>query len=242
MVASLTFCAQCNSFDTQLFRRVADGTDRKPCTAASHGRSQGGDCLAESTFDSLIRGPNTSNPAIHTGALLPNHAVPSAVTDPIALLFPELDTELAVTRTILGIVPWEHAEWKPHPRSGTLGKLATHVAQLPNFATTMATMDVLHFNPEDFKPAPVTSTAELVALFDTEAAKMRAALATLDHERLNGSWKMLFGGNAMIDNQRAFLLRHMGINHLVHHRAQLGVYLRLLDVKIPGSYGPSADT
>ena len=204
--------------------------------------NQGGDGLAQSTYESLIRGPNFDRRAIQTGAPLPKHAIPSAVNDPIALLFPELDEELAVTRTILGIVPWEHAEWKPHPRSGTLRQLSTHVAQLPGFATTMAAMDVLHFNPEDFRPAPVTSTAELVALFDTEAAKMRAALATLDHERLNGSWKMLFGGNAMIDNQRAFLLRHMGINHLVHHRAQLGVYLRLLDVRIPGSYGPSADT
>ena len=173
---------------------------------------------------------------------MPRYAVPAAVSDPIALLYPELDDELAVTRAILAIVPWEHAEWKPHPRSGSLRQLATHVAQLPKFATTMSAMDVLHFNPEDFKPAPVTSTEELVALFDAEVATMRDAMSKLDHERLNGSWKMMFGGNAMIDNQRAYLLRHMGINHIVHHRAQLGVYLRLLDVKIPGSYGPSADT
>jgi uncharacterized damage-inducible protein DinB len=170
------------------------------------------------------------------------NTVPSSISDPLALLYPELDAELAVTRTILSIVPWEHADWKPHARSMSLRQLATHVAQLPSFATAMASMDVLQFKPEDFKPAPVTSSDELVALFDAEAEKMRAALGTLDVERLNGSWKMMMGEHTILDGQRAFLLRHMGINHIVHHRAQLGVYLRLLDVKIPGSYGPSADS
>ena len=162
--------------------------------------------------------------------------------EPIALLYPELEAELATTRSILAIVPWEHADWKPHPRSGSLRQLSCHVAQLPDFAMAMATMDVLHFKPEDFKAPDVRNTDELVALFDAKVATMRGALSALDWQKLDGTWKMQMGENVIITGQRAYLLRHMGINHIVHHRAQLGVYLRLLDVKIPGSYGPSADT
>lgn len=171
-------------------------------------------------------------------------AVPAfdATTPSVALLYPELAAELAVTRDILSRVPWEQAAYKPHAKSMSLGSLATHVAQLPSFLTVMAATDVLHFKPEDFKAPVIADTTGLVALFDVECAKMHAALSGLDAARLNGSWKMMMGEHAFVDGQRAFLLRHMGINHIVHHRAQLGVYLRLLDVAIPGSYGPSADT
>jgi uncharacterized damage-inducible protein DinB len=162
--------------------------------------------------------------------------------DPIALLYPELDGELAMTRQILAIVPWEHADWKPHPRSGSLRTLACHVAQLPDFAMAMATMDVLHFRKEDFKAPDVRNTDELVAMFDAKVETLRGALSALDWQKLDGTWKMQMGDTVILSGQRAALLRHMGINHLVHHRAQLGVYLRLLDVKIPGSYGPSADS
>ena len=166
----------------------------------------------------------------------------SADRDPIAVLYPELEAELAVTRSLLAIVPWEQAAWKPHAKSMSLGQLATHVAQLPNFTTAMANTDTLDFSPEDFKAPTLGSTAELVAMFDNEVASMRVAIGALDWTRMDGSWTMTMGGHKIVDGQRAMLIRHMGINHLVHHRAQLGVYLRLLDVKIPGSYGPSADT
>ena len=172
----------------------------------------------------------------------PDAAVDSRTADPIALLYPELDAELAMTHAMLAIVPWEHADWKPHPRSGSLRQLACHVAQLPDFAMTMATMDILHFNPEDFKTPDVRNTDELVAMFDAKVETMRGALMALDWEKLEGTWKMQMGEHVIISGQRARLLRHMGINHIVHHRAQLGVYLRLLDVKIPGCYGPSADS
>ncbi len=171
-------------------------------------------------------------------------SVPAAdpTTAPLALLYPDLQAELAVTRDLLTRVPWDRADWKPHPKSMSLRSLASHVAQLPGFLTAMTAMDVLEFKPENFAPPALENTDALVAMFDVEAAKMHAVLAGLDWAGLNGSWKMTMGGHTIIDNQRAFLLRHMGINHLVHHRAQLGVYLRLLDVAIPGSYGPSADT
>lgn len=171
-------------------------------------------------------------------------AVPAfdAATSPMALLFPELNAELAVTRDFLSRVPWEQAAFKPHERSMSLRSLAAHVAQMPGFLTAMAAMDVLDFKPEDFVTPPLASTDELVALFDAECEKMHAALAGMDSARLNATWKMTMGGATLIEGQRAYLLRQMGLNHLVHHRAQLGVFLRLLNVKIPGSYGPSADT
>ena len=102
----------------------------------------------------------------------PEAAVDSRTADPIALLYPELDAELAMTHEILALVPWERADWTPHPRSGSLRKLACHVAQLPDFAMTMATMDVLHFNPENFKTPDVRNTDELVAMFDASAPSL----------------------------------------------------------------------
>jgi uncharacterized damage-inducible protein DinB len=166
----------------------------------------------------------------------------ATTSDQIALLYPDLDVELATTRKMLEGVPFERGDWRPHPKSMTLLQLASHVAQLPDFARVIAAMDVLHFNPADFKQPPLSSTADLLTLFDDKVLAMRAAFAALDAEKLAGTWKMMMGTHTAVEGQRAFLLRQMGINHLVHHRAQLGVYLRLLDVKIPGSYGPSADT
>ncbi|MCC7052112.1 MAG: hypothetical protein IT355_02515 [Gemmatimonadaceae bacterium] len=165
-----------------------------------------------------------------------------ATAAPLALLYPELGAEMTLTRSMLALVPWERADWKPHPKSMTLGSLASHVAQLPDFLTAMAATDVVQFDPADFAPPPIANTLELLAVFDAALAKLHTALAGMDWARLDGSWKMMMGEYTILDNRRAYLLRHMGINHIVHHRAQLGVYLRLLDVAIPGSYGPSADT
>ena len=158
------------------------------------------------------------------------------------VLYPDLAAEAAVTRKLLALVPMEHLDWKPHPKSMSLRALASHVAAMPGFSTAMLAMDELVFDPAAWAPKPFESGADLVAIFDAELAAMTALLAQMDGARASGNWKMTMGGYAFIDGQRAFLIRHMGINHLVHHRAQLGVYLRLLDVAIPGSYGPSADT
>jgi uncharacterized damage-inducible protein DinB len=165
----------------------------------------------------------------------------SGAATPAALLYPDMDAELATTRRMLERVPMEHRDWRPHAKSGTLLGVAAHVAQLPSFATAIAMLDVLQFDPAAFKTPPLNTTDDLVGLFDTKAAEMRSALTSLDWTRLNGNWKMMMGDQVFVDGQRAFLLRNMGISHMVHHRAQLGVYLRLLDVAIPGSYGPSAD-
>jgi uncharacterized damage-inducible protein DinB len=163
-------------------------------------------------------------------------------TDPVALLFPELDTELAVTRSFLALVPFDHAEWRPHAKSGTLMSVAYHLVQLLDFTSSIATMDELQYDPPAWATPALRDTSDLLALFDTKAGQLRRALAGLEWEQLNGSWKFAMGAHVIVGGQRALMLRHMGINHMVHHRAQLGVYLRMLEVKIPGSYGPSADT
>jgi uncharacterized damage-inducible protein DinB len=171
-----------------------------------------------------------------TMALDPKH------TAPAAMLFPDLETELAVTRKMIALVPISQADWRPHAKSMKLVSLAHHLVLLLDFARSMAEADVLPFDPAAWGTPAYASTDELLASFDTKAAQLRTAIAALDWDRLNGSWKMVMGDQPFLEGQRALMLRHMGINHIVHHRAQLGVYLRQLEVKIPGSYGPSADT
>ncbi len=169
-------------------------------------------------------------------------AIDPTNTAPAALLFPEFETELAVARSMIALVPFEQADWRPHAKSMSLLGVANHLLQLLDFTRSIATMDVLPFDPAAWKTPAYSGTEALVEAFDTKAAQLRPVMAALDWDSLNGSWKMVMGEHAIVGGQRALMLRHMGINHIVHHRAQLGVYLRLLDVKIPGSYGPSADT
>lgn len=158
-----------------------------------------------------------------------------------AELYADLDLELAATRRVLERVPFEHWDWKPHAKSFSLGKLATHLAALPRFAEAMATTDELDMATDADVPPPVTSRDELLALFDARAARMREVVAGLDAERLAGHWKLRVGEAVYLDAPRSLLLRQHGISHPVHHRAQLTVYLRMLDVPVPGLYGPSAD-
>lgn len=156
-------------------------------------------------------------------------------------LFADLDLELAATRRVLERVPYEHWDWKPHAKSFTLGRLATHLAELPRFAEAIATTDEMDMAKSGMQPSVVGSTAELVALFDERAAKMRQIVATMDQQALAGHWRLRMGDAVFLDAPRSLLLRQHGISHPVHHRAQLTVYLRMLDVPVPGLYGPSAD-
>lgn len=152
----------------------------------------------------------------------------------------DLERELASTRRILERYPDGKGEWQPHEKSRTLSALATHVANIPgngaNVLTT-AEMDVASRTP----PQPEDSAAELLEVFDAAAARLKAAVAETDPATLGEKWTMRAGPRVIVSESRALLMRLMVINHLVHHRAQLGVYLRLLDVPIPGVYGPSAD-
>lgn len=158
-----------------------------------------------------------------------------------AELYADLDLELAATRRVLERVPFEHWDWKPHEKSFSLGRLATHLAELPRFAEAMAGTEEMDMATSPFKQSVVKSREELLALFDERSASMRRAVASLDEKRLAAHWKLRMGDMVFLDAPRSLLLRQHGISHPVHHRAQLTVYLRLLNVKVPGLYGPSAD-
>lgn len=160
---------------------------------------------------------------------------------PAQLLFADLAQEIAATRRVLERVPDGRTEWRPHDKSMTLGRLATHIAELPRFATTILSTDELDFGASGYTPVTLAMTAEIVALFDAESAKMRAAIDAMTWEAVGQRWVMRGGGQVWIDGQKGELMRTFGLSHIAHHRAQLGVYLRLLDVAVPGVYGPSAD-
>jgi uncharacterized damage-inducible protein DinB len=157
------------------------------------------------------------------------------------LLLPELDAEMKKTRTTLERVPADKKDFAPHAKSMPLGKLAPHVAQLASFGLTILTTPELDFSKGSVKPLPFESTAQLLQAFDEGAAKVRAALQATPDEAWKQSWKLSFQGKTIFEGDRFLAYRQMFLNHLVHHRAQLGVYLRLNDKPVPATYGPSAD-
>jgi uncharacterized damage-inducible protein DinB len=160
---------------------------------------------------------------------------------PAETLFPDLEAELAATRRMLDRVPDGRDDWRPHEKSMTLGELATHVAELPGFAIAMLESDELDFEPPGPVPSKLTSNAERIAVFEERSNRLRTLIRELTWERAAGRWQMRIGGRTVVEGVRAELVRRMGLTHMAHHRAQLGVYLRLLGVPIPGTYGPSAD-
>ena len=152
----------------------------------------------------------------------------------------DLDREMASTRRLLERYPDGKGTWQPHDKSRPLAVLATHIATIPNHGASILTtteMDVATRQPQP----PKDSARELLEVFDTSAARLQSALAGVDAAKLDEKWTMRIGPRVLVAEPRALLMRLMVINHLVHHRAQLGMYLRLLDVPIPGMYGPSAD-
>jgi uncharacterized damage-inducible protein DinB len=153
----------------------------------------------------------------------------------------ELDREASSTRKMLERVPEGKLDWAPHPKSMTLGKLATHVATLPSWSNSLKDdgFDV-GVNSVGVPPAPPT-TAGLLALFDKTIADAKVALSALDDARAMGLWTLSMKGKTVFSMPRLAVVRMMILNHSVHHRGQLSVYLRLLDVPVPGMYGPSAD-
>jgi len=155
-------------------------------------------------------------------------------------LLPEFDEEMKNTRKILECVPDGKFDYKPHPKSMTLGELATHVAGLPSWTNFTLDTEELNLAP-DFKPELLTSRAGLLERFDKGVASAREKIAAASDEDWQVTWTFKFDGNTIFSMPRAMVMRSTIMNHLVHHRAQLGVYLRLNDVAIPGMYGPSAD-
>ena len=157
----------------------------------------------------------------------------------IAEFLKEFERESATTRRVLERVPSDKLDWKPHAKSMTLGRLAMHLASNPGQIAGWAIQDTFTFPAE---PAPVaTSTADILAAHATGTDKVKAALAAIGDEGLGTLWSASAGGKTLMTMPKAVLLRSFVLNHLYHHRGQLSVYLRLLDVPVPSIYGPSAD-
>jgi uncharacterized damage-inducible protein DinB len=157
------------------------------------------------------------------------------------LLLPEFDEEMKKTRTTLERVPMDKKDFAPHPKSMPLGKLAPHVAELAAFGVTVLTTPELDFSTGGRTRPAFESAEQLVKDFDEGAAKARAALANTSDEAWAENWKLSFQGKPIFNGSRFLAYRQMFLNHLVHHRAQLGVYLRLNEKPVPSTYGPSAD-
>lgn len=157
------------------------------------------------------------------------------------ILLAELKHEAIATRKILSLVPLDQYDYKPHDKSMTLGRLATHVAEIIGWWKECLILDVLDFSAGDFTPKVLKSTDELLALFDDLMAKAEKILTEVDEAEFEKMWTMRNGEQIYFTMPKAQVVRTWCLNHLYHHRAQLGVYLRLLNIPVPGSYGPSAD-
>lgn len=156
-------------------------------------------------------------------------------------LLSEFDHEMANTRRTLERVPADKPDFAPHEKSMPMGKLAAHVTQLTTFGLTVLTTPELDFSAGSYKPLPFESAEQLVKVLEKEAAKVRAALANTSDDVWQENWKLKFESKIIFEGTRFDAYRGMFLNHVVHHRAQLGVYLRLNGIAVPGLYGPSAD-
>jgi uncharacterized damage-inducible protein DinB len=159
-------------------------------------------------------------------------------------LLPEFDHEMANTRKTLERVPHEKFDWKPHEKSMAMGGLATHLSNIPTWAIYTIDQDSLDLAPGG-KPLPPAELAksreDLLALFDSNTSKARTAISGASDADLFKPWMVMSNGNTILTLHKIAVLRSFMMNHMIHHRAQLGVYLRLNDIPVPPIYGPSAD-
>lgn len=158
------------------------------------------------------------------------------------LLYEDMENELALTKKVLERLPNQQFEFQPHEKSMSLGRLAAHVANIPNWialSIEMDELDLAKFPPPD-RNGPESSAA-LLAAFEQSSAKARAAFEKLDDATLDRIWTLRLGDRVLKQFPRRIVLRTMCLSHMIHHRAQLLTYLRILDEKVPSVYGPSAD-
>jgi uncharacterized damage-inducible protein DinB len=159
-------------------------------------------------------------------------------------LVQEFDQEMASTRKTLERVPEEKLGWQPHPKSMTMGRLAGHLAEIPTWVSLTIDKDSFDLQPPGappYKPFVPSSRQEVLDLFDKNIAAARKALSGVSDEQLFQPWSLLMTEKPIFTMPRMGVLRGMILSHTIHHRAQLGVYLRLNDVPVPAIYGPSAD-
>ncbi len=153
----------------------------------------------------------------------------------------ELNFEKLSTRKILERVPMDKADWKPHEKSMPLGRLASHVAEIPDWITHTLTKDELNFNTGEWEPVVFKTSKEMLDYFDKNVELALKALSETSDEKMHTNWALKMDGNVLFEMPKIQVLRTWAFNHLVHHRAQLSVYLRLNNISVPGVYGPSAD-
>jgi hypothetical protein len=159
---------------------------------------------------------------------------------------PEFDSEMAAARRTLERIPEDKLAWKPHEKSMLLGRLAGHIAELPGMGILVMRDDALDFSKRPAgelgsKPTVAESQKHVVELLDKNVAALRPLIAGASDERWAGKWKLSMGEKTFYEGPRMGAMRRMVMNHVIHHRAQLGVYLRLNGVAVPSVYGPSAD-
>jgi uncharacterized damage-inducible protein DinB len=159
-------------------------------------------------------------------------------------LLPEFDQEMATTRKHLERTPAQHADWKPHPKSMSLGALAVHLTEVLYWLKTTLTQTEFDINPpggSTYTPLKFQSVPALLASFDESVKANRAALAATSDKDFMVPWSLKSGGQALFTMPRIAVVRTFVLNHLIHHRGQFSVYLRLKDVAVPQTYGPTAD-
>ena len=156
------------------------------------------------------------------------------------MILPEFDEEMKNTRKLLECVPDNKFAYQPHPKSMTMARLASHVAELPSWTAVILDTEILELGP-DYKPEIATTRAELLRKFDQGVAEARRKISAAADADWQKTWTFKYAGQTVMSMPRSAVMRGTILNHLIHHRAQLGVFLRLNDVAIPGMYGPSAD-
>ncbi len=159
-------------------------------------------------------------------------------------MLPEFDQEMQGTRKALERCPDDRWDWKPHEKSGTVGWLAGHVATMVSWLPVTLNTEELDYAPvggPSYQPPQLNNRKELLSEFDKNVTAARAALAAVSDAEMMKNWKLLAGGQEIFTMPRVAAIRSMILNHLIHHRAQLTVYFRLLGIPVPGLYGPSAD-
>jgi uncharacterized damage-inducible protein DinB len=156
-------------------------------------------------------------------------------------LLREFNSEAGKTRKVLERVPLEKSDWKPHEKSFSLGRLASHVAELPTWVDVTLNQDELDFSKMDYKPYVAQNTEELLKFFDDNTAKAAEVLKNTTDDVFMENWTMRDGDTVYFTAPKIGVLRDFVLNHTIHHRAQLGLYLRLNDVPVPQTFGPTAD-
>jgi uncharacterized damage-inducible protein DinB len=157
---------------------------------------------------------------------------------------PEFDQEMASTRKVLERVPEDKLDWRPHSKSNTIGWNANHLVELPGWASSVLTTPQFDFAPVDgprYQSPQLRTRRELLDVFDRNVAAARKAITAVKDDEMNKTWSLLGGGKPVFTMPRSAVIRSFVLNHMIHHRAILCVYLRLNDVPVPGMYGPSGD-